>query len=129
MDKINDFVYRGKKLPPVLTIKNPKNYTFLTPNDTGTGTSYKGLAVFDLMVMQTTPLPALVHASIILKQIGDEPLERIMELYNETSKQVFIVLDKKGSYPKQSQVILEKTMVVHLTENGNELFGRSWNTK
>lgn len=129
MDKINDFVYRGEKLPPVLTIKNPKSYTFLTPNDTGTGTSYKGLAVFDLMVMQTTPLPALVHDSVILKQIGDEPLERIMELYNETSKQVFIALDKKGSYPKQSQEILEKTMVLHLTENGNELFGRSWNTK
>jgi hypothetical protein len=129
MDKINDYVYNGEKLPPVLTIKNPKNYTFLTPNDTGTGTSYKGLVVFDLMAMQSTPLPALVHDSVILKQIGDEPLEKIMELYNQSSKQVFIALDKKGSYLKRTQDILEKNKVLHLTEDGNELFGRSWNTK
>jgi len=129
MDRINDFVYRGEKLPPVLTMRNPRSYTFLTPNDTGTGTSYKGLAVFDLTVMQSTPLPALIHDSVILKQIGDEPLERIMELYNETSKQVFIALDKKGSYPEKSQELLERSKVLHLTEGGNELFGRSWNTK
>jgi len=129
MDKINDYVYNGEKLPPVLTIKNPKHYTFLTPNDTGTGTSYKGLVVFDLTVMQSTPLPALIHDSVILKQIGDEPLEKIMELYNESSKQVFIALDKKGSYLNKTQDILEQTRVLHLTEDGNELFGRSWNTK
>ncbi|EEG77484.1 DUF2326 domain-containing protein [Dethiobacter alkaliphilus] len=129
MDRINDYVYSGEKKPPVLTIKKPNSYTFLTPDDTGTGTSYKGLVVFDLSVMQLTVLPALVHDSVILKQIGDEPLEKIMELYNQSSKQVFIALDKKGSYPERTQILLEQSMVLHLTDDGNELFGRSWNTK
>ncbi|MBS4007142.1 MAG: DUF2326 domain-containing protein [Clostridium sp.] len=129
MDEINDVVYQGEKKPPVLTIKRPNSYTFLTPDDTGTGTSYKGLVVFDLAVMQLTPLPALVHDSVILKQIADEPLERILELYSSTPKQVFIALDKKGSYSEKTQAILEENTVIHLSDNGNELFGYSWNIK
>ncbi len=129
MNKINDYVYGGEKKPPVLTIKKPNSYTFLTPDDTGTGTSYKGLVVFDLSVLELTPLPALVHDSVILKQIGDEPLERIMELYTRSPKQIFIALDKKGSYLEKTQEILEQTAVIHLSDGGNELFGRSWNVK
>ncbi len=129
MDEINDYVYSGEKKPPVLTIKKPNSYTFLTPDDTGTGTSYKGLVVFDLSVMQLTVLPALIHDSVILKQIADEPLEKIMELYNQSPKQVFIALDKKGSYSDRTQEILEVTTVLQLSDNGNELFGRSWNVK
>ena len=129
MDKINDLVYLGEKKPPVLTIKKPNSYTFLTPDDTGTGTSYKGLVVFDLAIMQLTPLPALIHDSVILKQIADEPLERIIGLYSENPKQVFIALDKKGSYTVNTQTMLEKSIVISLSDGGNELFGRSWNLK
>jgi uncharacterized protein YydD (DUF2326 family) len=129
MNALNDYVYGGEKKPPVLTIKKPNSYTFLTPDETGTGTSYKGLVLFDLSVLELTPLPALVHDSVILKQIGDEPLERIMELYSRSPKQVFIALDKKGSYLENTQEILERTAVIHLSDGGNELFGRSWNVK
>lgn len=129
MDKINDIVYQGEKKPPVLTIKKPNSYTFLTPDDTGTGTSYKGLVVFDLAVLQLTALPALIHDSVILKQIADEPLERIIGLYSETPKQVFIALDKKSSYTDNAQKMLEKSTVLSLSDGGNELFGRSWNLK
>ncbi len=129
MNNINDYVYSGEKKPPVLSIKKPNSYTFITPDDTGTGTSYKGLVVFDLSVMQLTVLPALIHDSVILKQIADEPLEKIMELYSQSPKQIFIVLDKKGSYSERTQEILDQTTVLHLSDNGNELFGRSWNIK
>jgi uncharacterized protein YydD (DUF2326 family) len=129
MDKINDVVYGGEKKPPVLTIKKPNSYSFMTPDDTGTGTSYKGLVVFDLAVMALTVLPALIHDSVILKQIADEPLEKIIELYAQTPKQVFIALDKKGSYLAQMQKLLEQTTVLELSDGGNELFGRSWNVK
>ena len=129
MDKINDIVYSGEKKPPVLTIKKPNSYTFLTPDDTGTGTSYKGLVVFDLAILQLTALPALIHDSVILKQIADEPLEKIIGLYCGTSKQVFIALDKKGSYSGSTQDLLERSTVLRLSDGGNELFGRSWNLK
>jgi hypothetical protein len=129
MDKINDYIYIGQKRPPVLTIKNPSSYTFLTPDDTGTGTSYKGLVVFDLTVLELTALPAMVHDSVILKQIADEPLEKILELYSKSSKQIFIALDKKGSYSPRTQEILSTRTILQLSDGGNELFGRSWNVK
>ena len=60
---------------------------FLTPDDTGTGTSYNGLIMFDLAILYLTALFALVHDSVILKQIANEPFGRIMGLYSETHKQ------------------------------------------
>ena len=129
MDKINDCIYGGKKQAPIISISSPSSYTFRTPNDGGTGTNYKGLIVFDLAMLYLTVLPAIAHDSILLKQIGDAPLEKILEIYKNSEKQVFITLDKLSSYSKSSQEILNGTVVLQLSENGNELFGRSWNEK
>lgn len=129
MDRINDFIYKGKKHAPLLTIYPPNSYIFSTPNDGGTGTNYKGLIVFDLAMLHLTPLPALTHDSVLLKQIGDAPLESILELYSKSEKQIFIALDKESSYSARSQAILTQAVVLRLSENGNELFGRSWNQK
>jgi hypothetical protein len=130
MKELNDIIYDGHKQTPILTL-NPdgKGYIFETPRDTGTGTSYKSLVVFDLSILALTPLPALVHDSVVLKQIADAPLERILELYQKSGKQIFIALDKGGSYTKRTEEILDRTAVLHLSDNGAELFGRSWNVK
>jgi hypothetical protein len=129
MKELNDIIYEGQKQAPILTLKDGKSYIFETPHDTGTGTSYKALVVFDLSILALTPLPALIHDSIVLKQIADSPLEKILELYHKSGKQIFIALDKGGSYTKRTEEILEKTAVLRLSDNGQELFGRSWNTK
>lgn len=129
MVRFNDFIYSGTHKPPVFDLESVKKYIFETPDDTGTGTSYKSLVVFDLSVLKLTELPALVHDSVILKNIGDQPIEKIMELYLQCEKQVFISLDKDDSYTKRTGEILRETTVLQLSENGNELFGRSWNIK
>jgi len=129
MVRFNDFIYDGTHKPPILDLKSIKSYVFETPDDTGTGTSFKSLVVFDLSILELTPLPALAHDSLIHKNIGDAPLERIMELYLQSKKQVFIALDKDSSYTGKTSKILNDTAVLYLSENGNELFGRSWNTK
>ena len=129
MDEINDIVYKREKRSPVLTINKLNSYTFLTQDDTGTGTSSKGLVVFDLAVMQLVRLPALIHDSVILKQIANEPIERILSLYSNAPGQVFIALDKKGSYTQKTQEVLEQSTVISLSGDRNELFGRSWNHK
>ena len=129
MNKINDYIYNGRKQAPILAINTTNSYMFRTPNDGGTGTNYKGLVVFDLAMLHLTALPSIAHDSILLKQIGDAPLERILELYNNSEKQIFITLDKESSYSPHSQEILNETVVLQLSENGNELFGRSWNEK
>jgi ElaB/YqjD/DUF883 family membrane-anchored ribosome-binding protein len=128
MAELNNFIYDNAHKPPILDLQSTSQYVFETPDDTGTGTNYKSMIVFDLSVLAMTPLPAVAHESIILKNIGDAPLEKIMELYMNTDKQVFIALDKDNTYSRRTSEILNQTAVLRLSENGKQLFGRSWNT-
>ena len=128
MDKLNNEIYKGDKIPPTLTI-NKNQYVFETVDDTGTGTCYRGVVLFDMSIMELTCLPVLVHDSVLLKQIEDVAIEKILEMYNASEKQVFIALDKVRSYSKRSQEILEENKILQLGTNGNELFGRSWSKK
>lgn len=129
MSDINDYVYSNTKKSPVISF-NSKSYNFSTPDDRGTGTSYKDMIVFDLSVLELTQLPILIHDSIILKQVADEAIDKIITKYSSfTSKQVFIALDKKQSYYQNTNNILTSTKVLELAPDGNELFGVSWNKK
>lgn len=125
MKEINDHVYSSNFNSPVISFKE-NTYSFFTPKDTGTGMAYKGLVVFDLSVLSLTDLPLLVHDSVVLKQISDEAIERIMELYCASNKQVIIALDKQNSYGKKTEKVLEENAVLHLSPDTGALFGRSW---
>ncbi len=128
MAEINDFIYEKRKTPPTISFDGLQ-YDFETRDDTGTGTSYKGLVVYDLSILELTELPFVVHDSVVLKQIADEAVEKILTKYQSAGKQIFIALDKASSYTKTTTSILNETAVLHLSNNGNELFGRSWNDK
>ncbi|HEY9160994.1 MAG TPA: DUF2326 domain-containing protein [Desulfomonilia bacterium] len=125
---INDYIYSGKKKPPIISF-DKNQYTFETIDDTGTGTSYKSMVVYDLSVLEMTALPILIHDSVVLKQISDEAIEKILFKYKDAGKQIFISFDKKSAYSLESQKILKETKVLELSANGNELFGRSWSSK
>ncbi|OFT00296.1 DUF2326 domain-containing protein [Granulicatella sp. HMSC31F03] len=127
MHQLNDEIYNGRKTSPTLNISDADHYTFFTPKDGGTGSKYKGLVLFDLAVMELTKLPVIIHDSFLLKQIEDFALEKILQLYTKTKKQVFIALDKGTSYTKGAQEILAKNTVLTLKPGGSELFGRAWN--
>ena len=128
MARINDYIYDGKVNSPVLVFEKG-NYQFFTPDDTGTGRAYKGLAVFDLAVLNLTKLPILVHDSIVLKQISDDAIEKILEIYCSQPKQIIISLDKADSYSGTAMKLLESNKIIELAPNGRELFGRAWGTK
>lgn len=125
MSKLNDSIYEGSYNAPVLDFTE-NGYIFFTPDDTGTGIAYKGLVVYDLAVLGLTKLPILVHDSIVLKQISDDAIERIIELYSSCGKQVIIALDKQDSYSEKTAHLLNDAAVLKLSNNGEELFGRSW---
>ncbi len=127
MVKINSEIYDGKKTAPSLNISDASHYSFFTPRDGGTGSQYKGLVVFDMAMLNLTNLPLLVHDSVMLKHISDEAIERILLLYSKTSKQVFIAMDKEGSYTEEAQKIMEKTKILQLSTGEGALFGRTWN--
>ena len=125
MSRLNDAIYEGSYNAPVLDFTETQ-YTFHTPDDTGTGIAYKGLIVYDLAVLGLTKLPLLVHDSVILKQISDDAIEQIITLYANAGKQVIIALDKQTSYTETTERLLNACAVLRLTPGGQELFGKSW---
>lgn len=127
MNELNRFIYDGRKTAPILSITSANSYVFFTPNDSGTGSQYKGLIVFDLAVLELSKLPVLAHDSILLKQIEDDAFEKILELYLQSSKQIFIAIDKEASYSDKTRKILNKTEVLHLSTGTEALFGKAWN--
>ncbi|SYX85305.1 DUF2326 domain-containing protein [Paenibacillus alvei] len=128
MQEINDYIYSEQKKSPVITF-DKNQYKFETIDDTGTGTSYKNMVVYDLSILELTALPILIHDSVVLKQIADVVIEKILKKYIQTDKQIFISFDKKNAYTAESQKILMGTKVLELSPDGNELFGSSWNNK
>ena len=127
MVRINNEIYGGRKTSPTLTISDASHYVFFTPRDGGTGAQYKGLVVFDLAMLELTRLPVIAHDSVMLKHIEDDAIEKIVELYASTPRQVFIAMDKEGSYTPKTQKILEATKVLQLSPGAGALFGRTWN--
>ncbi|MED4040984.1 DUF2326 domain-containing protein [Niallia taxi] len=128
MLEINDYIYSGRKKPPFVSF-DKNQYTFETVDDTGTGTSYKSMVVYDLSILELTQLPILIHDSVVLKQISDEAIEKILLKYKNAAKQIFISFDKLSAYSIVSQRILKETKVLELTVNGKELFGWSWSNR
>ena len=128
MESLNDYIYNSQNKAPIIKL-GTSSYNFTTPDDTGTGTSYKSMIVYDLSVLELTSLPILIHDSYLLKQIQDTSIERILELYVQSGKQIFISIDKINSLTQKSTEIIEKNKVLTLSPNGGELFGRCWNKK
>jgi uncharacterized protein YydD (DUF2326 family) len=129
MVRFNDYIYNGNRMAPVIQFESSAKYSFFTPDDGGMGTGFKSMIVFDLSVLKLTPLPAIIYDSLMFNHIGYEPLERIMELYLQSGKQIFIAYDKQDAPTKRIQEVLDATTVIHLNEGGNELYGYSWAKK
>ena len=125
MNSYNDYIYDKTCSSPILSFTK-SSYDFYTPNDTGTGIAYKGLILFDLAVLNLTKLPLIVHDSLLLKQIYDVAIERILELYIKSGKQIIIAFDKKNSYTQETQRIVSESTILKLSPGGKELFGKSW---
>lgn len=126
---LNEKVEGKEKQVPLCTLSS-KSYTYQCPDDSGTGTNYKNLVVFDLAVLGLTKLPFLIHDTLLLKNIEKKRMDAIMELYSqEKDKQIFISFDQLVDYSPVTQKIVEEHKVLSLSPGGNELFGRSWNQK
>lgn len=105
-----------------------KKYRYGSPVDDGTGASDKNLILFDLAVLKLTDLPAVIHDSPLIKNIADETVEKILDLYQRfTAKQVFIAFDKDQSYTQRTQKHIEETTVIQLGEDEHSLYGFAWN--
>ena len=119
-------IYGNDKAAPLITLF-PNKYNFKTPNDKGTGAQYSGLLMFDLVMLSISRLPVICHDSFLLKNIEDQTIERILNLYTSfTKKQIFISFDKQNSYSDKTAQILNDNCVLRLAPDGRELYGKSW---
>lgn len=126
MKEFNDSLFNESRKAPHLTFNEYNSYRFETPDDTGTGSNYKGLVIYDLAVLYTTALPAIAHDSLILKNISDGVIDGIMKIYARSKKQIFIAFDKQAAYKADTQRILEEHAVLRLSDHNCELYGQSW---
>lgn len=133
MTRLNDYIYGGERYAPTIKFGNSRSgkptYDFWTADDTGAGTNFKGLIIFDLALLRLTELPVIAHDSNIFKNIADLPIDKIMELYNQSKKQIFIAFDKEDTFYDVTRDIIHSTKIIELHENGGELFGWSWAKK
>jgi len=130
MAELNGYIYNDDSESPIITIKEDgTNYDFYTPYDSGAGTSCKGLILMDLSILEMTVLPALIHDSDIHKRIEDYSFGKILDLYQNSGKQVFIAMDRQETFSPEIAQKLEQAKVLYLSGNGNELFGKDWKKK
>ena len=133
MTILNDFIYDGKRYAPEISFGNGRTgkptYEFETLGDKGAGTNFKGLIIFDLAMLRLSQLPVIAHDSNIFKNIADLPIDKIMELYKQSKKQIFIAFDKENAFYEITRNIVRETTVIELKADGGELFGWSWAEK
>lgn len=127
MKAFNDSLFSESRKAPHIRFRGYNSYEFETPDDTGTGSNYKGMVIYDLAILYLTDLPAIAHDSLILKNIGDSAVDGIMKLYAASRKQVFIAFDKQAAYKPDTRKILSENTVLTLSDGNCELYGQSWN--
>lgn len=126
MREFNDSLFTDARKAPHITFNEYNSYRFETPDDTGTGSNYKGMVIYDLAILHLTALPAIAHDSLILKNIGDSAIDGIMRIYAQSRKQVFIAFDKQEAYRPDTQRILTDNAILKLSDGNCELYGESW---
>ena len=129
LKELNKNFYEGRIACPKLTFNGiDKKYNFYTPTDEGTGTSQKGVILFDIYTLGSTILPIVVHDTIMLKHIEDYTLQQIIKLYNQVSnKQIIIAYDGKKDIDEEAQKILAAKTRMELAGGSMALFGEEFN--
>lgn len=87
------------------------------------------MVLFDLAVLHLSRLSSIAHDSLIFKNIEDESVDGIMQIYNDSKKQIFVAFDRASSYkPSTSRIIYDNTQL-ELGKDGHELYGENWNVE
>lgn len=132
-DKVESFnVYVcGKDISvPEFAIQTINRYSYLNKMDEGTGAGKRGLLQFHLAVLELCDLPVLIEDSECFADIENKIVLKLLELFNQSQKQIFIALDKVKHYSENLIIpsIIRDNIVLQLSK-GNELFGKAWNVK
>jgi len=117
-------VFGKDKKSPEISL-TPNSYTYEVLEDTGTGTAYESLIVFDLTIFQLTPLPILIHDSLLFKNIENQSVANLIKIYTRHNKQSFIAIDEINKYGKEAASTLLQQHVIKL-DAANTLYNKNW---
>ncbi|VGS47023.1 chromosome segregation ATPase [Streptococcus pyogenes] len=124
MREFNNILYPDIRKAPQINLNAHNSYSFYTPDDDGTGTKFKGMIVFDLVMLYLTNLPALAHDSLLLSNVSYQATEALLKLYDQSrslNKQVFLAFDKASSYSPDANQLLSENTVFHGTKEKTQM--------
>lgn len=122
-DIVSEAVGEHRKSPRLSL--DDASYNFEVFEDTGTGTAYFGLVLFDMAVFRATSLPAIAHDSVLFKNISNDSVAHLIGLYAESQKQSFIALDEIQKYGTTAARILQRQSVIQLSDRA-VLYVKDW---
>ena len=117
-------VYGEERRSPTLHL-GQNSYTFELVEDTGTGKAYSNLILLDLAFAETTVLPFLIHDSVLFKNIQNDAVAKLINLYEFSGKQVFIAIDEIEKYGDLAAKKLKEKKVIELNDD-SVLYVKDW---
>lgn len=129
LSNFNKVVYGPNRNASQLRLKSEKSYSFISPDDTGTGKSYAGLVGFDLAMLSLTRLPFIIHDSVIYKNIEVPATRNILRILSAVKKkQIFLALDEAEKFGSYSEGILTNNTKLKLSDD-ILLYIKDWREK
>lgn len=124
MKELNKYIYGEENKYPIFSIKE-KEYFLTLPDNTGTARGYANLIIFDISILKLTIMPFIIHDSVMFKNIGNLPMGKIIEIYNNEKKQCFIAIDEINKFTDECQSMLYTKKVISLSDK-DTLFIKDW---
>lgn len=109
---------------PTIQIKE-SNYSYMVFEDTGTGTAYASLIVLDLAIFEATIIPFIAHDSLLFKNIENDSVANLFNVYHSIHKQSFVAIDEIEKYGTETSSLLRNQSVIQL-DNNNVLYVKDW---
>ncbi|WP_323111656.1 DUF2326 domain-containing protein [Klebsiella variicola] len=122
----NQVVYGPKRNASQLRIKSASSFSFISPEDTGTGKAYAGLVGFDLAMLSLTHLPFIIHDSVLYKNIEVPATRNIIRILASVKrKQIFLAFDEAPKFGVMAEGLLRTHTVLRLSDN-ELLYNKDW---
>ncbi|MGY3067816.1 hypothetical protein ACVWYR_003152 [Pantoea agglomerans] len=126
LKSFNRVVYGPRRNASQLRIKSASSFSFISPEDTGTGKAYAGLVGFDLAMLSLTHLPFIIHDSVLYKNIEVPATRNIIRILASVKrKQIFLAFDEAPKFGEMAERLLRTHTVLKLSDN-ELLYIKDW---
>jgi hypothetical protein len=125
LEKVSEYLYGNVRIHPEIKLAQ-SNYELEHFNDTGAGKAYSDMIAFDISMLNITVLPILIEDSMIFKNIESPTNEKLINLFIQQDKQVFIAMDQLGLLDVSTQKKLRKYCFIRVSKR-MPAFKKLWN--